>query len=99
MTLSPRNTAIQLSQTSSVPHLGLEEQVGDPAAGSDISDHQVAGPPHVGAVHVLRHSGALERLKDTGNPQALQEQLGHTTAEMTLRYPTCPKGTNGKWRP
>ena len=42
--------------------------------------------PHVGAVHVLRHSGALERLKDTGNPQALQEQLGHTTAKMTLRY-------------
>ena len=25
MTLSPRNTAIQLSQTSSVPHLGIEE--------------------------------------------------------------------------
>lgn len=43
-------------------------------------------PPHVGAVHVLRHSGALERLKETGNPQALQEQLGHTTAKMTLRY-------------
>jgi integrase len=43
-------------------------------------------PPHVGAVHVLRHSGALERLKETGNPHALQEQLGHTTAKMTLRY-------------
>ena len=28
----------------------------------------------------------LERLKDTGNPQALQDQLGHATAKMTLRY-------------
>ena len=46
----------------------------------------VQKPPHVGAVHVLRHSGALERLKDTGNPQALQDQLGHSTAKMTLRY-------------
>ena len=46
----------------------------------------VQKPPHVGAVHVLRHSGALERLKDTGNPQALQEHLGHSTAKMTLRY-------------
>lgn len=43
-------------------------------------------PPHVGAVHVLRHSGALERLKDTENLQALQDQLGHSTAKMTLRY-------------
>ena len=43
-------------------------------------------PPGVGTVHVLRHSGALERLKDTGNPHALQEQLGHASARMTLRY-------------
>ena len=50
---------------------------------------EVAGiqkPPHVGAVHVLRHAGAMARLRETGNPQALQEQLGHTTAKMTLRY-------------
>ncbi len=46
----------------------------------------VQKPPRVGAVHVLRHSGALERLKDTGNPQALQDHLGHSTAKMTLRY-------------
>ena len=26
------------------------------------------------------------RLRETGNPQALQEQMGHTTAKMTLRY-------------
>ena len=40
-------------------------------------------PPGVGTVHVLRHSGALERLKDTGNPHALQEQLGHASDRMT----------------
>ena len=43
-------------------------------------------PEHVGAVHVLRHSGAIERLRLTGNPRAVQEQLRHQTARMTLRY-------------
>ena len=43
-------------------------------------------PDHVGTVHVLRHSGALERLAATGNPKALQDQLRHTDAKMTLRY-------------
>jgi integrase/recombinase XerD len=43
-------------------------------------------PDHVGAVHVLRHSGAIERLRVTGNPRAVQEQLRHQTARMTLRY-------------
>lgn len=46
----------------------------------------IAKPPHVGSVHVLRHSGALERLKRTGNPRALQHQLRHSSPEMTLRY-------------
>lgn len=46
----------------------------------------VVKPDHVGAVHVLRHSGALERLKVTGNPKAVQDQLRHATARMTLRY-------------
>lgn len=43
-------------------------------------------PDGVGAVHVLRHSGALERLKKTGNPKATQDQLRHSSAAMTLRY-------------
>ena len=46
----------------------------------------VPKPDHVGAVHVLRHSGAIERLRLTGNPRAVQEQLRHQTARMTLRY-------------
>ncbi len=40
----------------------------------------------VGAVHILRHSGAIERLKQTGNPKAVQDQLRHKSALMTMRY-------------
>ena len=43
-------------------------------------------PPHVGAVHVLRHSGAIARLEETGNPKALQDQLRHTDVRMTMTY-------------
>jgi len=41
---------------------------------------------HVGGVHVLRHSGAIERLRLTGNPRATQSQLRHKSALMTIRY-------------
>ena len=50
---------------------------------------EVAGipkPPNVGTVHVLRHSGALARLQEHGNPKAIQDQLGHESAKMTMRY-------------
>lgn len=40
----------------------------------------------VGAVHILRHSGAIERLRITGNPKAVQDHLRHASTEMTLRY-------------
>jgi integrase len=40
----------------------------------------------VGCVHVLRHSGCIERLKQTGNPRAVQDQLRHKSSQMTLRY-------------
>ena len=40
----------------------------------------------VGCVHSLRHSGAIERLRQTGNPRSVQEQLRHKSAGMTLRY-------------
>ncbi len=43
-------------------------------------------PEHVGTVHVPRHSGALARLAQTGNPKALQDQLRHVDARMTIRY-------------
>ena len=40
----------------------------------------------VGAVHILRHSGAIARLQAMGNPKAVQDQLRHKSAAMTLRY-------------
>ena len=41
---------------------------------------------HVGGVHILRHSGAIERLRLTGNPKAVQDQLRHRSALMTMKY-------------
>jgi integrase/recombinase XerD len=36
--------------------------------------------------HLFRHSGAMERLRQTGNPRALQLHLGHASPFMTMRY-------------
>jgi integrase len=36
--------------------------------------------------HLLRHSCAIERLRQTGNPKALQWHLGHSSMTMTMRY-------------
>jgi integrase/recombinase XerD len=36
--------------------------------------------------HLLRHSDAIERLRQTGNPRALQLHLGHASPLMTMRY-------------
>ena len=36
--------------------------------------------------HLLRHSDAIERLRQTGNPKALQLHLGHSSPLMTMRY-------------
>jgi len=36
--------------------------------------------------HLFRHSDAIERLRQTGNPKALQYHLGHASTLMTLRY-------------
>lgn len=36
--------------------------------------------------HLFRHSDAIERLRQTGNPKALQHHLGHSSMMMTMRY-------------
>jgi len=36
--------------------------------------------------HLLRHSDAIERLRQTGNPKALQHHLGHSSPFMVMRY-------------
>jgi integrase len=38
--------------------------------------------------HLFRHSGAVARLKRTGNTASLQRFLGHTSPKETLRYLT-----------
>lgn len=38
--------------------------------------------------HLFRHSDAIERLRRTGNPKALQYHLGHSSPIMTIRYLT-----------
>lgn len=43
-------------------------------------------PDKVGAVHILRHSGAIERLKVNRNPVLTQKQLRHRGLAMTMRY-------------
>jgi len=36
--------------------------------------------------HLLRHSDTIERLRQTGNPKALQHPLGHSSPIMVMRY-------------
>jgi len=36
--------------------------------------------------HLLRHSCSIERLRQTGNPKALQHHLGHSSISMVMRY-------------
>ena len=36
--------------------------------------------------HLFRHSDAIYRLRETGNPKALQLHLGHSSPMMTMRY-------------
>jgi len=36
--------------------------------------------------HLLRHSDAIERLRQTGNPKPLQHHLGHSSTVMVMRY-------------
>ena len=46
----------------------------------------VQKPEGTGHCHVLRHSGALARLENTGNPKSVQDLLGHCSPAMTMRY-------------
>jgi len=45
-----------------------------------------AGISKVVNPHLFRHSDAIYRLRQTGNPKALQLHLGHSTVAMTMRY-------------
>jgi len=47
---------------------------------------EAAGLPKRIHPHLLRHSDAIERLRQTGNPKALQHHLGHSSTVMVMRY-------------
>lgn len=51
-----------------------------------MKDAGIRKPDGVGSIHCLRHSGAIERLKKSGNPQAVKDQLRHSSTSMTMRY-------------
>lgn len=36
--------------------------------------------------HLLRHSDAIERLRQTGHPKAVQHHLGHSSPVMVMKY-------------
>ncbi len=38
--------------------------------------------------HLFRHSDAIERLRQTGNPKVLMYHFGHSSTVMTMRYLT-----------
>lgn len=89
MTLSPRNTAIQLSQTSSVPHLGIEEVKALAAAAGDAARNVVAKERDPLLIMTL-FDGALrvsEGLQLT--PSALHSNGTGWTARVTGRR-RCP---------
>jgi len=47
---------------------------------------KIPKPSGTGYCHVLRHSGAIARLRATRDPRSVQEQLRHVSPAMTLRY-------------
>lgn len=90
MVACPNNLANKLKSYAYDRNLGLDErifninrfrawQIIDRAA-KDAGIHKRVYP------HLMRHSDAIERLRQTGNPKALQLHLGHSTLTMTMRY-------------
>ena len=51
---------------------------------AELADISISA--RVGAVHVLRHSGAIASLTQTGNPKALQNHLRLSSSQMTPLY-------------
>ncbi len=95
----PRQVAVSPSLVAALQSYAYEHQLDRADRFFPITRHrawqiveaaaEVAGlvkPPGVGMVHVLRHSGAIERMRITGNPRSVQDQLGHASPAMTLRY-------------
>jgi len=82
MNLSPRNTAIQLAQSSIIPHISINE-VRELVAAAEAAARNVIAKERDPLLIQTLFDGAL---RVSGNPQAHQEQLGHTSSKMTQRY-------------
>ena len=95
----PRQVAVSPSLVAQLQSHAYQKQLSPEARFFCINRHRVwqivdaaaelaglAKPPGVGTVHILRHSGAIERMKVSGNPRSVQDQLGHASPAMTLRY-------------
>jgi len=94
-----RQVAVSPSLVSQLLSYAYEQRLGPEERFFPINRHrawqivdraaEAAGlvkPSGVGTVHILRHSGAIERMRVSGNPRSVQDQLGHASAAMTLRY-------------
>ena len=95
----PREVAVSPSLVALLQSYAYESHLVRDARFFPINRHRVwqivdsaaqlavlAKPPGVGTVHILRHSGAIERMRASGNPRSVQDQLGHASTAMTLRY-------------
>ena len=95
----PRQVAVSPSLVAQLRSYAYERELPREARLFSINRHRawqivdaaaksagLAMPPGVGTVHILRHSGAIERMRLSGNPRSVQDQLGHASAAMTLRY-------------
>jgi integrase len=95
----PRQVAVSASLVARLQSYAYERELGRDQRFFPINRHRtwqvvdaaadLAGlvkPPGVGTVHILRHSGAIERMRLSGNPRSVQDQLGHASPSMALRY-------------
>ena len=95
----PRQVAVSPSLVARLQSFAYEQHLPPDTRFFSINRHRVwqivdaaaastglVKPKGVGTVHILRHSGAIERMRVSGNPRSVQDQLGHASPAMTLRY-------------
>jgi integrase/recombinase XerD len=90
MVACPDGLAHQLKSHSYTTELGLDDRIFNinrKRAWQIIKETaKKAGIQKRVYPHLFRHSDAIERLRQTGNPKALQHHLGHSSTLMTMRY-------------
>jgi integrase/recombinase XerD len=90
MVACPDNLAHRIKSYAFDKGLGLDEKIFriNRKRGWQIVKEaaELAGITKKAYPHLLRHSDAIERLRQTGNPKALQLHLGHASPLMTMRY-------------